>query len=189
MGLIFSCVVMWMERLTLTVFGVLLAASVGAVLGDRLETVRESDHELMSIFGTVGMWAIAGIVILPNLGNREGQTVAVCMGLLLVIPEVLSRATEGRGTPAIVQRGRSLCMAAVLVLHHFPEGMAAGLGCVTDGVGAAAFCWAVVLHSIPETMMLMPTMSDAGFGRRGGYAAAATSGIVTAIGVLIGGMI
>ena len=55
-----------MERLYLTVFGVLAAAAIGAVLGERLESAREADGELMSIFGTVLLWAVAGIVILPN---------------------------------------------------------------------------------------------------------------------------
>ena len=80
-------------------------------------------------------------------------------------------------------------MAAVLVLHHFPEGMAAGLSCVTHSMGAVALCWAVVLHSIPETMMMFPAMQEAGFGRKGGYSAAAVSGVVTAAGVLLGAMI
>lgn len=173
----------------MTVFGVLAAAVSGAVLGERLESAREADGELMSILGTLALWVIAGIVIVPSLGEKEGRVVAVCLGLLLVLPEVLSRVAERWGSCAYIRKGGSLCMAAVLVLHHFPEGMAAGMSCVSDGMGAAALCWAVVLHSIPETMMLLPAMHEAGFGKGGGYAAAAVSGIVTAAGVLTGAMI
>ena len=185
----FFCVVMWMERVYLTVFGVLAAAVPGVVLGERLEAAREADGALMSILGTVLLWVIAGVVILPNLGKSEGRAAAVCMGLLLVLPEALSRATERYGDWERVRKGRSLCMAAVLVLHHFPEGMAAGLGCVSQSVGANALCWAIVLHSIPETMLLVSSMHDAGFGKWGGCGAAAISGIVTAAGVLAGALI
>ena len=178
-----------MEGVYLTVFGVLAAAALGAVLGDRLAAVRESDGELMSMFGTIVLWVIAGIVILPNLKSGEGRAVAVCLGLLLVLPEVLSGIGERWCDGERIRRGRGLCMAAVLVLHHFPEGMAAGLSCVTHSMGAVALCWAVVLHSIPETMMMFPAMQEAGFGRKGGYAAAAVSGVVTAAGVLLGAMI
>ena len=178
-----------MERLYLTVLGVLTAAAVGAVLGERLDSIREADGELVSILGTIALWVIAGIVILPNLWKGEGRGLAVCMGVLLVLPEVLSHVTERWGNCEQLRRGRSLCMAAVLVIHHFPEGMAAGLSCLSQGVGANALCWAIVLHSIPETMMILPAMHEAGFGRRGGYAAAAISGVVTAAGVLAGAMI
>lgn len=173
----------------MTVFGVLAAAAIGAVLGERLESAREADGELMSIFGTVLLWAVAGIVILPNLGEKQGRGVAICLGLLLVLPELLSHVTERKENWETLRRGRSLCMAAVLVLHHFPEGMAAGLSCVTQGAGAAVLCWAIVLHSIPETMMLLSAMHEAGFGPRGSYGAAALSGIVTAAGVLTGAML
>ena len=178
-----------MERLCATVFGVLAAAAIGAVLGERLEGAWEADGKLMSIFGTVVLWVIAGIVIIPNLGEKQGRMVAICLGVLLVLPELLSHVTEQAGNWESFRKGRSLCMAAVLVLHHFPEGMAAGLSCVTQGAGAAALCWAIVLHSIPETMMLLPAMHEAGFGSGGGYTAAAVSGFVTAAGVLAGGMV
>ncbi len=171
----------------MTVLGVLAAAAVGAVLGDRLERVRTGDSELYSSVGTVILWVVAAVVILPNLRQGNGIALAVCLGLLLVLPEVISHLTERWGNCEDIRRGRGLCMAAVLVLHHFPEGMAAGLSCMTEGAGA--LCWAVVLHSIPETMMLLPAMHEAGFGRKGGYAAAAVSGIVTAAGVLLGAMI
>lgn len=173
----------------MTVFGVLVAAAAGAVLGERLEALRESDGELVSILGTIVLWVIGGIVILPNLGQKEGRAVAVCLGLLLVLPEVLSRLPERWGMGESIRKGRSLCMAAVLVFHHFPEGIAAGLSCASQGTGAAVLCWAIVLHSVPETMMLLPAMHEAGFGRRGGYAAAAVSGLVTAAGVLTGAML
>ena len=178
-----------MERVFFTILGVLAAAAIGAVLGARLESARETDGALLSIFGTVLLWGIAGIVILPNLRTEEGRLLAVCMGVLLVLPELLSRVFEEWGAWAHIRKGRSLCMAAVLVLHHFPEGMAAGVSCVSQGAGAAALCWGIVLHSIPETMMLLPAMHEAGCGRRGGFAAAAVSGIVTAAGVLIGAML
>ncbi len=185
----FHKVVMRMERLYVTVFGVLAAAVVGALLGERLESAREADGELMSILGTVVLWVIAAVVILPNLGKAEGRAAAVCLGVLLVLPDVLNCVAERWGDWERIRKGRSLCMVAVLVLHHFPEGMAAGLSCVTEGMGARALCWAVVLHSIPETMMIPPAMHEAGFGTRGAYAAAAVSGIVTAVGVLTGAMI
>ena len=178
-----------MEGAYLTVVGVLAAALTGAVLGERLEAARESDGELMSVLGTVVLWIVAGVVILPNLRQPEGRTLAVCLGILLVIPEVLNRFSERWGNCEQLRKGRSLCMAAVLVLHHFPEGIAAGLSCVSQDTGAAVLCWAIVLHSIPETMMILPAMHDAGFGRWGGYAAAAISGMVTAAGVLTGAIL
>lgn len=191
MGLIFIFykVVIWMERMYLTLFGVLGASMIGAALGDRLEAVRESEGERMSALGTVILWVVAGIVILPNLRQSEGRGLAVCLGMLLIIPEVMNRISERWGSCEQLRKGRSLCMAAVLVLHHFPEGIAAGLSCVSQDTGAAVLCWAIVLHSIPETMMLLPAMHDAGFGREGGYLAAAVSGIVTAAGVLTGAML
>ena len=155
-------------------------------MGERLDVVRKMDGERVSTMGTVVLWCVAAVVIVPNLKDGGGRIVAVCLGVLLVVPELLSCASERWGRGAKLRRGRSLCIAAVLALHHFPEGMAAGLSCVTQGAGAQAVCWAVVLHSIPETMMLMPTMQDAGYGKRGGRVAALVSGLVTVAGVLLG---
>ena len=161
----------------------MLAAILGAVLGERLDTVREMDGELVSSLGTIALWCVAAVVIIPNLKEDSGRVLALCLGLLLVIPEVLGKLSERCER---LRQGRSLCLAAVLALHHFPEGMAAGLSCVGQGAGGTAVCWTVVLHSIPETMMLLPAMQDAGFGVRGGRLAVAVSAMVTVAGVLLG---
>ena len=154
--------------------------------GERLDVVRKLDGEWLSGLGTVALWCVAAVVIIPNLKDGGGRAVAVCLGVLLVVSEVLSGVSERWGRGKSLRQGRNLCIAAVLALHHFPEGMAAGFSCVTQGAGNEAVCWAVVLHSIPETMLLISTMEDAGFGRWGGRVAAFVSGLVTVAGVLLG---
>lgn len=178
-----------MDLVWFTVFGVLAAAVMGVALGERLEAVREGDSELPGALGTAMLWVVAGAVILPNLRQGGAKGLSLCLIVLLVLPELLSKLFADRECGGTLHRGGNLCAAAVLVLHHFPEGMAAGVVCGAQGVGAAALCWAVVLHSIPETMMLLHSLTEAGFGRWNGRVGAAVSALVTAAGVLLGASI
>ena len=183
-GLIFYGVVMEMEAVRWSVLCVMAAAALGAVLGERLVSLQKENGALSGVIGTLGMWAVALLAALSERG-----WIGVCLGVLLVLPDLVSRYLEHRVNWEQIKQGRGLCMTAVLVLHHFPEGMAAGMSCITGGTGAAALCGAIVLHCIPETMLIQSSMRDSGFEKRVAYGVSVLSGVVTAVGVITGAMI
>lgn len=171
-----------MGLLSLTVVGIAAATLLGAVLGERFGMLR-------------GRWTLllrgAGIVMLVVIGfgvlrNEQGGLAAGVLLLLICAAELLGDRAERLGCEGATKRLRSLLTVGVIALHHFPEGMAAGLSCMTDGAASYAVCAAVVLHSIPETMVIPPTMQAAGFGRTWQYTAAAVSGAMEILGVLVG---
>lgn len=109
--------------------------------------------------------------------------------VLICLLEIVGDRLERYGLKGSTQRIRSVLLVCVIAVHHFPEGMAAGLSAVNEGTAAVAVCGAVVLHSIPEAMVIMPTMRSAGFSLLWGYLAAAISGAMEIAGVLVGASI
>ena len=165
--------------LVLTVLGICAATMLGAVLGERLGVLTGIWGKLVKA-GCGVLLAIIVVGAAKALFGEDNRVLSLAVvGAVLLLAEWISdeKRMQGYGT---------LLAAAVIALHHVPEGMAAGLSCTAGGSGCAAVCGAVVLHLIPETMVLMPMLQGEGYSRCSAYAAAGISGIMGIVGVLLG---
>lgn len=170
-----------MNIIPLTLAGIALATALGAYLGDKIGTLGDIWSGLLR---WAGVLLVAVIAVGLVRTYTEKQTAAVAVVLLLLGGEYLARGGDGGS-----ERMSSLLMVLVIGGHHLPEGIAAGMGCLQGDSLSWLVSWGVVVHCIPETMVIMPAMMGAGYGRRWAYGAAALSGAMEMMGVLIGCML
>lgn len=167
--------------------GVSIAAAVfvGGVLGCLLNGLRRSTYGLIT-GAAAGVMLCAAIQGLLLSALEESSAVMVCGGMAAGAV-ILHRMnlTIAKRMPSDPRRVHGLMFVFAIAIHHFPEGLAAG---VSFGMGetadTVAVCTAIALQNIPEAMMIMPAM--AGYGRRKAVLAAAVSGVVEIIGLVVG---
>jgi len=127
--------------------------------------------------------AVQGL-LLSALEESGGVTVCggIAVGALLLY---WMNGAVSKRIPSDPQRVNGLMFAFAIAIHHFPEGLAAG---VSFGMGetadTAAVCTAIALQTIPEAMMIMPAM--AGYGRKKAVFAVMVSGLVEILGLTVG---
>lgn len=165
-----------MNTLLPTVFGIGLATIVGGVLGDRFGMLRGRWAPLLQVVGAL----MLTVILIGVWQTLHDEVIVVCMMALICGAELLGNQMERMGHIGSTKRLRSLLGVSVIALHHFPEGMAVGMS------GSPAVCAAVVLHSIPEAMVIPPMLREAGYSRPWGFAATAISGAVEIMGVCAG---
>ena len=171
-----------MVAVILTTLGICAASVVGAVLGARL-------GEITGVWARgvkIGCMLLLGVIVVGGAKALFGEAMGpLALGLtagVLLLPEWLCSEENQHWT----ERYGKLLLVAVIALHHVPEGFAAGISCRVGGVGCMAVCGAVVLHTIPETMVLMPMLGESEFPPWAAYGAAIVSGAMEILGVVLG---
>ena len=80
-----------------------------------------------------------------------------------------------------------LLFVAAMAIHNFPEGLAAGVGFGTEDVPRAlAIAGGIALQNLPEGMVLIAPMLQAGIPPRRTLALAVSTGAVEIVGTLLG---
>lgn len=175
-----------MVGVSLTTLGICAAVVLGVVLGKQLGALTGVWASVVKIGCTV----LLGIIVVGGakalFGDAFGLPALAITALVLLVPEWLSAAADGAGRKWQGEGCGKLLIVAVIALHHVPEGIAAGISCRVGGSACMAVCGAVAVHTVPETMVLMPMLTGEAYPRGTAYAAAAISGAMEILGVVIG---
>ena len=167
----------------LTILGICAAVVIGIILGERLGRVTGAWAIAVKI-GCMGLLAVIAVGAIKTLfGNLSGGAAVGITAAVLLLPEWLCAASDEK-----IRRGQGgrLLFVTLIALHHVPEGIAAGISCGVGGSVCMAVCGAVVLHTIPETMVLIPMLGESEFPPWAAYGAAAVSGAMEILGVVLG---
>lgn len=172
----------------LSAFSIIGATALGAILGLFLKDVKRKHYVVITAVAA-GVMLCAAVHGLLLSAIEQMSAVAVCIGVMCGAE--LLRWLNGwaeRKCAADVhekQRLRGLLFVFAIAIHHFPEGMAAGVSFgVGDCVETISVCTAIALQNIPETMMILPSMS--GFRNNKIIAAIVISGAIETVGLLMG---
>lgn len=185
----------------LTALAVGGATMLGAVGGYffRGAARRAGGEVVMSLASGIMLSAAIVGLILPSL--KSGGMLAVpvtsagilCGAAFLLALERLAARMErlsglaGSADSTAPQRRRVLLFVAAMAIHNFPEGLAAGVGFGDGDVPRAlAIAGGIALQNLPEGMVLIAPMLQAGIAPRRTLALALSTGVIEIIGTLLG---
>lgn len=182
-----------MNYVLITVGGIALCSFAGAVIGFLFEDIPPSVEDTVSgcAAGIMLCAAVLGLVIpaVEFSGNGDWwiPTVGIFCGALFLslVNRAGPRLTDKLGMKS--GSGRALAFVAAIAIHHFPEGIAAGVsfgtGDLTDAVTVVS---GIAVQNIPEGMIIIPPLLKNGAGRKRAALVALISGGVEVLGVFFG---
>ena len=183
----------------LTALGVGSATVVGALLGFILKDLSQKFSKIVLAFagGIMLSAAIFGL-ILPSL-EYGGQlklliTVlgifsgALCLNLIDKVPPHLHKMI---GTDIEEHKSSSLNKVLLFVIataiHNLPEGIAAGVGFgAEDQTYGILIAIGIALQNIPEGMVIIAPMINAGVSKKKTFLIASITGLIEVVGTFVG---
>ena len=139
--------------------------------------------------------AVAGLILPSLAGGGPWAFPVTAAGILsgaaflLLLERLAARmqrlsGLEGGASP---RTRRVLLFVAAMAIHTCPEGLAAGVGFGTEDVPRAlAIAGGIALQNLPEGMVLIAPMLQAGIPPRRTLALAVSTGAVEIVGTLLG---
>jgi len=181
----------------ITAGGIALCSLVGAVIGFLFEDIPDTVEDAVSgcAAGIMLCAAILGLIVpsmefsgsaawwLPAVGIFTGAA------FLSLISRAGPRLAESLGMDKGdgVSQSRALAFVAAIAIHHFPEGIAAGVSFGTGDLSdAVTVVSGIAFQNIPESMIIIPPLLKNGTGKRRASFIALVSGAVEVIGVFFG---
>lgn len=145
--------------------GIMLSA---AILGLVVPSVEFSGDKALYI-PTIGMFCGA---LFLTLINRAGPYITKKMGM------------TGSDTDS---NCRAMLFVLAIAIHHFPEGIAAGVSFGTGDLSdAVTVVSGIAFQNIPEGMIIIPPLLKNGTGKKRAAVIAVISGLVEVLGVFAG---
>lgn len=186
-----------MSFVLLTVFGIALCSAIGAVIGFSFKRIPAHIEDAVNgcAAGIMLCAAVIGLIIpaisfsgekalwLPTLGIFCGAA------FLSLIARAGPHITKkiGMSGEDTASNCRALAFVLAIAIHHFPEGIAAG---VSFGTGAKGDTVTVVsgiaFQNIPEGMIIIPPLLKGGTGKRCAVIIAVISGLTEVLGLFVG---
>lgn len=190
-----------MKVVILTALGVGFATVFGSFIGFALKKISHKFNDIVLSFAAGIMLAAAVLgLIIPAVESVEGIG-----GLAVVVFGVLSGALflsvmdrvvphlhhlTGADTEKhehIQNLNRVLLFVFAIGIHNLPEGIAAGVsfgtGNIADAITVAS---GIALQNIPEGMVIIAPMLNAGIKKRRAFVIALCTGLVEVVGTMIG---
>lgn len=183
-----------MTYVLITAGGIALCSFVGAVIGFLFENIppRVEDAVSGAAAGIMLCAAVLGLVM-PSMEFSGGKAtwlpalgIFCGAGFLTLINLACPRLTEKLGMKSGDRdsRDRTLLFVMAIAIHHFPEGIAAGVSFGTGDVSdAVTVCSGIAFQNVPEAMIIIPPLLKAGTGKRRAAVIAFISGFVEVVGV------
>ena len=167
---------------------------IGTGCGFLFSQVTEEWNDIVTAFAAGVMLAAAAFgLFTPAMEMAEGA------GLLLIAAGALCGTLFLRATAAassrlgggsnLFHRHPELLFVLALAVHKFPEGMAGGIG--LNGMDSAAALTVVIgisLQNLPEGVVMIPPLLNAGVSRRRAACIAVATGLLNAAGVFAGAL-
>jgi ZIP family zinc transporter len=182
-----------MEQVLWAAAALSLSSLAGLGLGLSVRRVSEKANSLITSFACGAMLATALYGLIGeavSLSDTAGVRLAVLAGagfMALMEHRQPAFLSHGRKTAFSGGQRQTLLFVFSVILHRFPEGLAAG---ISFTVGTSFNAWAltagIALHNLPETMILALMMNQSGLGKRraAGWLAAGT--LLQAAAMVIG---
>ena len=186
-----------MTYVLITAGGIALCSLVGAVIGFLFENIPSKVEDAVSgaAAGIMLCAAVLGLVM-PSMEFSGGKAawlpalgIFCGAGFLTLINLAGPRLTEKIGMKSGDRdsRDRTLLFVMAIAIHHFPEGIAAGVSFGTGDVSdAVTVCSGIAFQNVPEAMIIIPPLLKAGTGKRRAAVIAFISGFVEVVGVFFG---
>lgn len=181
----------FMSYVLITAAGIALCSLIGAAAGFLFENIPQCAEEALS-GAAAGIMLCAAVLCLiaPALELSAGRSPwltpsgVLCGAFFLGGTGLLAPRTAAASDPA---RRHALLLTAAIAIHHFPEGIAAGVSFGTGDLGGAlTVAGGIAFQNVPEAMVIIPPLLKSGAGRRAAAAAAVISSAVEVAGVFFG---
>ncbi|MDO4816223.1 MAG: ZIP family metal transporter [Bacillota bacterium] len=186
-----------MNYVLITAGGIALCSLAGAVIGFLFEDIPPAVEDAVSgcAAGIMLCAAVLGLVV-PSM-NFSGSN-AAWMPALGIFCGAVFLSIINRGGPKLAgrlgmekgdadSRSRALAFVAAIAIHHFPEGIAAGVSFGTGDISdAVTVVSGIAFQNIPESMIIIPPLLKNGTGKKRAAAVAVFSGAVEVLGVFFG---
>ena len=190
-----------MQLVIITALGVGMATVLGSFIGFALKKIPHKFNDITLSFAAGIMLAAAVLgLIIPAMesGEGAGNLLVVIAGILCgavflslmdkVVPHmhhITGVDTETHTESKHLNRVMLFVMA--IAIHNLPEGIAAGVsfgtGNITDALTVAG---GIALQNIPEGMVIISPMLNAGVKKSRAFVIALSTGLVEVIGTMLG---
>ena len=166
-----------MTYVLITAAGIALCSLVGAVIGFLFENIPPAVEDALSgaAAGIMLCAAILGLVVPSMEFSAERALWLTPMGIFcgafflsginLLGPCLTGSMGMKNGDDAANRH--ALLFVAAIAIHHFPEGIAAGVSFGTGDLSdAVTVTSGIAFQNIPEAMIIIPPLLKAGTGRK-----------------------
>lgn len=191
-----------MKIVILTAVGVGFATVFGSFIGFALKKIPHKFNDIVLSFAAGIMLAAAVLgLIVPAVESSAGLG-----GLLVVIAGIMCGAVFLSMMDRVVphlhniagvdkenhpdnasQLNRVILFVMAIAIHNLPEGIAAGVSFGTGNIAdAITVSGGIALQNIPEGMVIIAPMLNAGVPKRRAFLIALATGLVEVVGTMIG---
>lgn len=191
-----------MKIVILTAVGVGFATIFGSFIGFALKKIPHKFNDIVLSFAAGIMLAAAVLgLIVPAVESSAGLG-----GLLVVIAGIMCGAVFLSMMDRVVphlhniagidkeshpdkasQLNRVILFVLAIAIHNLPEGIAAGVSFGTGNIAdAITVSGGIALQNIPEGMVIIAPMLNAGVPKRRAFFIALATGLVEVVGTMIG---
>lgn len=191
-----------MKIVILTAVGVGFATVFGSFIGFALKKIPHKFNDIVLSFAAGIMLAAAVLgLIVPAVESSSGL-----VGLLVVIAGIMCGAVFLSMMDKVVphlhniagvdkeshpdnasQLNRVILFVLAIAIHNLPEGIAAGVSFGTGNIAdAMTVAGGIALQNIPEGMVIIAPMLNAGVPKRRAFIIALATGLVEVVGTMIG---
>ena len=191
-----------MQLVIITALGVGMATVFGSFIGFALKKIphRFNDITLSFAAGIMLAAAVLGLII-PAMESGEGVSnlLVVIAGIICgavflslmdkVVPHMhhitgVDSESHGESTKHL---NRVMLFVMAIAIHNLPEGIAAGVSFGTGNISdALTVAGGIALQNIPEGMVIISPMLNAGVRKPRAFIIALCTGLVEVIGTMIG---
>ncbi|MBR5201915.1 MAG: ZIP family metal transporter [Clostridia bacterium] len=190
-----------MQLVIITALGVGMATVLGSFIGFALKKIPHKFNDITLSFAAGIMLAAAVLgLIIPAMesGEGAGNLLVVIAGILCgavflslmdkVVPHLHHiTGVDSESHTESKHLNRVMLFVMAIAIHNLPEGIAAGVsfgtGNVTDALTVAG---GIALQNIPEGMVIISPMLNAGVKKSRAFAIALCTGLVEVIGTMLG---
>lgn len=183
-----------METVILAALAIGGTTLIGTGCGFLFNRVTAVWSNIVTAFAAGVMLAAAAFgLFVPAMEMASGLNVILllagtaCGVLLIRLAGGISGAF--RGGPGLFRLHPELLFVLAIIVHKLPEGMAGGIG--LNGVDPAAARTVVIgiaLQNLPEGIVMIPPLLNAGVSRRRAAFVALATGLLNGLGVVAGAL-
>lgn len=191
-----------MKIVILTAIGVGFATVFGSFIGFALKKIPHKFNDIILSFAAGIMLAAAVLgLIVPAVEGSAGISGLfvvisgiICGAVFLsmmdrVVPHLhnLTGADKEAHAENSKQLNRVILFVFAIAIHNLPEGIAAGVSFGTGNISdAITVAGGIALQNIPEGMVIIAPMLNAGVPKGRAFLIALSTGLVEVIGTMIG---
>lgn len=185
-----------MHYILITSALIALFCAIGAVIGFCFQNIRpELEGSLSGAAAGIMLCAAVLGLVLPSVEYSGGHgaylpAVGILCGavFLSLINRAGPRLCSGIGMTTSADEGsRALIFVLAIAIHHFPEGIAAGVSFGTENMGdTVTVVSGIAFQNLPESMVIIPPLLKSGVKKHRAVVVAVISGLVEVLGVFVG---